>query len=205
MITVPIGERLDKIILGIGNPGVQYRKTRHNIGFRVVDYIAQSFRTSFQPSSLKALAAEIRMSGNLFLLLKPLTYVNLSGECAQAALAKYHLPISSLLVITDDLHLPLGQMRIRRKGSDGGHRGLASIIANLGSVEIPRVRIGIDECATEDKASYVLSEFSSEEEKIITNMLPVAYKAAISWIEQDIDFVMNEYSRSAQNKFFLRE
>ena len=186
---------MDKVILGIGNPGVQYRRTRHNIGFRVVDHIAQSFRVSFQSSSLKALVAEIRIAGNLFLLLKPLTYVNLSGECAQAVLEKYHLPISSLLVITDDLHLPLGQMRIRRKGSDGGHRGLASIIASLGSTEVPRIRIGINECATKDKASYVLSEFSSEEENVLADMLPFARKAIISWVEQDIDFIMNKYSQ----------
>ena len=130
-------------MLGIGNPGAKYAHTRHNLGFRVIDILTDLHGEKFRDSRFKSLAAKVKNDQCEFLLVKPLTYVNLSGECARAILDWYKLTPSSLLVVTDDLSLPPGKIRIRKKGSSSGHRGMESIIRCLGTEEFPRLRIGI--------------------------------------------------------------
>ncbi len=176
--------RVEKIILGIGNPGSQYEMTRHNIGFRVVDHLVSSLKISFETSLWNGLAAQAQIDNQKWIFIKPMTYVNLSGISAKAVLSQYELPYSSLLVIVDDLALPLGEIRLRQKGSSGGHRGLDSIIQSLGSIEFPRLRIGIGNSLDQEKASYVLSPFTLEEEKILTNVIPDAGEVAISWAKK---------------------
>jgi PTH1 family peptidyl-tRNA hydrolase len=185
---------LDKIVLGIGNPGAEYTATRHNIGFRVVNRIAEMYKTQFQTSRFKAVIAEVHDEKQQFLLVKPLTYVNLSGECAQILLNWYKLSPTSLLVITDDVSLPICKIRIRPKGSSGGHRGLESIITCLHTIEFPRVRIGIGRDMDRPMASYVLSYFTKPEEGDIQNTVQTAAEAVCVWLNQGIETAMNQYN-----------
>lgn len=192
--------RVKKIILGIGNPGSQYEMTRHNIGFRVVDHLASYLKITFENSLWNRLSAKAQVENQQWIFIKPMTYVNLSGECAKAVLSQYELPYSSLLVIVDDLALPVGKMRLRQKGSSGGHRGLNSIIQSLGTIEFPRLRIGIGNCIDPEKASFVLSPFTLEEENILTTVIPKAGEVAISWAkESNIEKVMNQTNATKES------
>lgn len=172
------------MILGIGNPGMKYAKTRHNIGFAVVDHIVSFMNLHFQPSTLRGWISQAKIEKVEFLLIKPDTYVNLSGQCAQAVLSQYQLPPSSLLVVVDDMALPTGTLRMRKKGTSGGHNGLESIIASLGTIEFPRLRIGIGNCENPDKAQYVLAPFTLEEEKLMSEVIPKAGEAALAWVKE---------------------
>lgn len=177
-----------KVILGIGNPGLEYQKTRHNIGFRVVDKLAQSQSWTKQFHSL---TTDLQINDVRVLLVKPLTYVNLSGQTAKAVLDYYKLPLESLLVVVDDVSLPLGKLRLRPKGSSGGHKGMISLIDSLSSDLFPRLRIGISKDANQSLSSYVLSKFSQEEEKILENVFSIAESACTIWLQKGIDAAMN--------------
>ncbi len=191
---------MDKIVLGIGNPGSQYTQTRHNIGFRVIDFIAQKLCLKFQTSSFKAVVAEGQISNCKFLLVKPMTYVNLSGESAQAILSWYKLPTTALFTICDDFNLPLSKIRIRKEGSSGGHNGLDSIIRHLNTAEFIRLRIGIGS-PLQNAAQHVLSKFSNEEETLLQSTILSASEAVINWLEKnDLMAVMNKYNNyTSQN------
>lgn len=166
---------VDYIIVGLGNPGDMYRRTRHNCGFRAVDCIvsrlpeAPNFRKKFS-----ALTCECRLGGAKVVLLKPLTFMNGSGEAVSAARRFYKLPPERVLVISDDAALPLGRIRVRTGGSDGGQKGLRSIMLHLGTDAVPRIKIGIARPDMEDydMASYVLGAFDEEEEKTLEKVLP---------------------------------
>lgn len=190
---------MDKIILGIGNPGKKYHGTRHNLGFAVVDKMAELLGENFQSSRFQALVADTTISGSRVLLIKPLTYVNLSGNCAQAALQWYKLEASDLLVITDDLSLPTGKLRFRARGSSGGHRGLDSIIRSLGGNDFPRLRIGIGNDFYGSAANYVLSTFAGEDREAITESIAHAAQAAEVWVRDGIGRAMNLYNAKKDN------
>lgn len=172
---------LDKIVLGIGNPGLQYAKTRHNVGFRILDCLAQKLGVSFSFSPFKAMVAEGHIAQCQYLLVKPMTYVNLSGESAQSILHWYKLQPTSLLVVVDDLNLPLAKIRVRQNGSSGGHHGLDSIIQNLNTDGFPRLRVGIDP-PLESAAKHVLSKFSMEEEQALDRAMETARETVIAWL-----------------------
>lgn len=183
-----------KIIFGIGNPGVEYKNTRHNLGFRLVDHFATQFPCNTWKSQCRALVTATRIDQEDVLLVKPLTYVNLCGEAAKGIIAKYNVSAESMLVIVDDVSLPLGQLRLRLQGSSGGHRGLASLIQCLATSVFPRIRLGIDKEFAGDLASFVLSRFSREEEPVVSEMLQLAQEATLLWLREGIDAAMNRYN-----------
>jgi PTH1 family peptidyl-tRNA hydrolase len=185
-----------KVIVGLGNPGVKYRNNRHNVGFMVVDEIAKKQNSVFKKGFLaNGYTAKIAIGKKNVILLKPATFMNNSGLCVRKIAAKYGVAPSDLLIIYDDADLPLGAIRIKKSGSSGGHQGMASIIDNLGTSEIARVRIGIDKSARQDLADYVLSDFSSEEKEEINQAILTATSACIDWVNSEIEPVMANYNK----------
>ena len=184
-------ERLSiKIVLGLGNPGRLYQKTRHNVGFMVVSRLARRMGLKFDKKFCSSRVAE----GEGVVLAKPYTYVNLSGKAAKALLQRFSLAPQDMLVICDDVALPLGRIRIRRKGSDGGHNGLRSIIKELGTEEFPRLRVGIGREGIKDLVEYVLGEFERDEMEILEKVLEVAVDAVECILKEGIEEAMNKYN-----------
>jgi len=187
--------RAHRILFGIGNPGRRYERTRHNIGFRILERLARKWpfgRWKRKGASMRAVG---EIKGHSVLLVKPLTYVNLCGSALRQVLEETELPLAHLLVVSDDFSLPLGKLRFRRRGSSGGHRGLQSIIDALGSRDFQRLRIGIGGPGEEDAADFVLSEFGPEEEEIIEETLDRASLAAAEWVESGIEQCMRRYNQ----------
>jgi PTH1 family peptidyl-tRNA hydrolase len=189
-------KNIQKIIMGLGNPGEQYEKTRHNFGFMVVDQLADKKQLSFCSSGKPYVWSETDIVSVGVCLCKPLTYMNNSGVAARDILHSYNLTPEDLLVIYDDIDLPLGKVRLRKRGSSGGHRGIQSIIDQLESREFSRLRLGIgpqDEgVAAED---YVLDNFRKAEIPIAKNVIETAVKVAEDFLSCDIEHVMNRYNR----------
>jgi len=185
-----------KLIAGLGNPGRKYVNTRHNIGFRVTDKLVYKYNARFKKKLFKkAREANLEISGKRTLILQPLTYVNLSGSCIRHFYKRLRLNLKDLLIICDDINLPIGKVKIRPSGSAGGHNGLASIINWLGTEEFPRLRIGIrTEEPIEDFSEYVLSEFSKDQDKIIEHVIDKAVLACESWIKNGIEVAMNKFN-----------
>lgn len=183
-----------KVVLGIGNPGPRYQETRHNVGFKTVDALAKRADVRNWRSNFHGIVAEARFAQEDVLLVKPLTYVNQSGLCAREILHYYRLEAESLMVITDDVSLPVGRVRIRQSGSSGSHRGLQSIIDSIKTVDFPRLRIGVGGNGEEDLASYVLSQFPSEQREILLAVVETAADAVIYWIQEGIEACMNRYN-----------
>ena len=156
---------IDAIIVGLGNPGAKYTITRHNVGFNAIDHIADKLSVSINKLKFEGLYAQAKIGEARVLLLKPQTYMNLSGDAVGEAAAFYHVEPDHVIVICDDVTLDVGRLRVRGKGSDGGHNGMKSIIAQLGSNEFARVRIGVGKKPhpSYDLADWVLSAFSAEE------------------------------------------
>lgn len=181
-----------KLIVGLGNPGKQYALTKHNIGFICLDYYAKEARLSFQ--NQKKFFGEI-VKGVNFILLKPHTFMNLSGESVAKVAAFYQIDPEDILVIYDDLDLPLAKLRLRYKGSDGGHRGIRSMQQHLGTNELKRIKFGIDKHPFMDPKDHVLSKFTPDE---ITQITPVikTVKSIIDDFISDHDFIniMNTYN-----------
>lgn len=180
-----------KAIIGLGNPGVEYRYTRHNIGFLIIDRL-------IDPNELRSsdnyFATSNRIDGNDILYVKPTTYMNLSGNAIRVLLAKYpSLNIEDILVIYDDCHLPLGKIRYRTSGSDAGHNGIKDITEKLGTKEFPRLRFGINE-PKEDLIEHVLGEFTIEEEALLTESIDLTVDSINDWINHDTKFCMNKYN-----------
>lgn len=176
---------VDRIILGIGNPGEKYVDTRHNLGFAVVDNLAKDWNISFNKEHFRSLIAFHQICNKDVLLVKPLTYVNLSGEAAKKMLDYFQLDNQSLLVVVDDISLPVGKNRLRLKGSSGGHNGLKSIIRHLDSECFARLRMGIGENKDCDLVSHVLSRFSDEELPIINDAIVSAKEMCQQWLCQE--------------------
>ncbi len=185
-----------KVVVGLGNPGKEYERDRHNIGFVVVDAFARKHGFEFRRRKFRSTLAEGRFGSEKLLLSKPLTFMNLSGEAVAPLAAFYKLPSESLLVVADDLDIPLGEIRLRPKGGSGGHNGLKSIIDHLGTREFPRLRIGIGRPpAGVDPADYVLQPFSPEEIPVVELVVERAVGAIETWILRGIETAMNEFNR----------
>lgn len=184
-----------KIILGIGNPGPEYQHTRHNVGFDAVDLVAK--QNDIEPASrarFSSLAASGMICGERAILLKPQTYVNLSGEAARAALDWHRQPPDALLVVCDDFNLELGRIRVRPQGSSGGHRGLQSIIDALGTEAYPRLRIGIGRPGTDEAVDFVLSRFQDDEVSQVQSAIRRASEAVLCWVTEGIEACMNKFN-----------
>lgn len=185
-----------KLIAGLGNPGQRYKNSRHNIGFRVTDKLVYKYNARLKRKFFKkAREANLSILGERILVLQPLTYMNLSGGCILHFYKRLKLNLKDLLIICDDINLPIGKIRIRAGGSAGGHNGLISIISSLGSEEFPRLRIGIKtEQPIEDLSEYVLSEFEKEQEKIISQVINEAVLACENCIKDGIEVTMNKFN-----------
>lgn len=185
---------MDYLVVGLGNPGEKYRLTRHNAGFLVVDYLARTNNTKTDKWEERALCGSFALAENCILLAKPMTYMNLSGVAVDSLINKYALPLSRVIIICDDFSLPFGLLRLRSRGSSGGHKGLASVISYTGE-EIPRLRMGIGlPPAGVPVSDYVLSNFSPEEEEYLPEMIAAAGQAVITWIREGIEKTMSRYN-----------
>lgn len=180
------------LVVGLGNPGKEYLYTRHNTGFLTLDYIAERLSVTVNRAKFNALTADAVIGGNRVLLIKPKTYMNESGVAVRQAADFYKIPTEHIIVISDDVSLPVGMMRVRRSGSDGGQKGLRSIIAHLGSDKFPRLRIGVGEKPHPDYplADWVLSEFTKEEQKVLFDEFGTAMSGIEKMIAGDFDSAM---------------
>lgn len=182
------------LIVGLGNIGAEYVNTRHNIGFKIVDFLARKEGLDFQTVKLGSLA-EYKFKGRSFLLLKPNTYMNLSGKAIQYWLEKEKIPLENLLVITDDLNLSFGTIRIRKKGSDGGHNGLKSIQATLNTTDYTRFRFGIsDEFKKGKQVDYVLGEWNAAENEALPERLELASEIIKSFGTAGLENTMTSFN-----------
>lgn len=183
-----------KVIVGLGNPGLQYRETRHNVGFLVVDRLIDRHAVSRSRTKFKAEVFEAQTEpGEQLLLVKPQTYMNLSGQTVASLVGYYDLPLEDLIVVCDDFNLPLGRLRFRRNGSHGGQKGLADIIQRLGTNEFSRLRLGIAAPGT-DPIDHVLGRFTPDERPIVADSVARSAEALELWIRQGIEPVMNQYN-----------
>ena len=191
-----------KLVVGLGNPGCEYQQTRHNVGFEVVDELSRRFGLDKPKKKFKGKLNEAPVGGEKVLLLKPETYMNLSGASVQLACGFYQITRGDVLVVCDDFNLKLGQLRFRTRGSSGGQKGLADIIRRLGTDEVPRLRIGIGKPpAGWDVADYVLSRFRDEDREITTEAVTRAANGIVDWIEHGMQYCMNHYNtRVTENK-----
>ena len=194
---VEAGVEILFLVAGLGNPGGRYELTRHNVGFRVVDRLAGQLDTKVTRSMFKALYGEAVVGTQKIILVKPQTYMNLSGTALQAMMNWYKILPRELLVIFDDMDLPVGKIRIRNKGGHGGHRGMMSIIEQLGVSDFARIRIGIGrpEIPGYDSADWVLGRFSGDEEKAINDVVIKAAEAARHIIKEGAEAAMNKFNR----------
>jgi len=184
-----------KLIVGLGNPGKEYEHTRHNIGFDVIDVLASQTRISVTKKDCRALVGDGLIGGTRVYLLKPMTYMNLSGESVAQFLRLKPLPLTDLIVVTDDISLPVGKIRMRASGSAGGHNGLKSLIAHLHAQDFPRLRIGVG--APRDASvqiDYVLGSFGKGEKKDVDEAIVTATAALDSWINDGIERAMSRYN-----------
>ena len=185
---------MEYCIVGLGNPGKQYYDTRHNIGFRVIESIAEGEQISFSKDRV-AYYSKMNYYQHTIYLLKPLLYMNHSGKAVAYWLKKLKIPLAQLLVVVDDLHLPLGQIRLRTTGGAGGHNGLKDITNSLGSNEYPRLRLGIGKnYADGQQSDYVLGNFKPSEKKEVANMIQVATEAILSFCKDGIATTMSTYN-----------
>lgn len=183
------------VIAGLGNPTKTYEGTRHNAGFRVIDKIAEDYNISVDTKKHKALIGKGVIEGQKVILVKPMTYMNLSGESIRKIADYYKVDAEDILIIFDDISLDVGQLRIRKKGSAGGHNGIKSIIAHLGTTEFPRIKVGVGEKPKGwDLADYVLGKFTGEDAKLIDAAAADASDAVKMIAGGDIDAAMNKYN-----------
>ena len=183
------------VIAGLGNPGREYEGTRHNVGFMTLDALADKYNIDVREKAFKGLIGKGMIEGNKVILVKPQTYMNLSGECIRQVMDYYKVDPSEFIVIYDDISLVPGGIRIRKKGSAGGHNGIKNIIAQLGTQEFTRIRIGVGEKpAKMDLADYVLGRFSKEEQPVIRESADRARTAVAEIITHDVASAMNKFN-----------
>lgn len=190
-----------KLVVGLGNPGPRYNGTRHNIGFAVLDYLVAGSRLSSWRSRFESEVAEIAEGVEHVLLVKPQTFMNLSGRAVWQFVDFYKLPLTELLVVCDDIALPTGKLRVRAKGSDGGQKGLRSIQGSLGTDEYARLRVGVgspDEHM--DAADYVLSRFKPGERDVVEDAIAKAAQGVLTWVRSGIDVCMNQVNGEPKPK-----
>lgn len=182
------------VIAGLGNPGRKYENTRHNMGFLVVDRLAEKNDIKINKLKHKALVGDGFISGQKVLLVKPQTYMNLSGESLREVVSYYNVPVEELIVIYDDFDLEMGTLRIRKKGSAGSHNGMKSIVYQLQSQDFPRVRIGIGQSGGLDWKDFVLGKVSAKEKELIAKAVENAANSIECILEKGIDRAMNAYN-----------
>lgn len=181
-----------RLVVGLGNPGRDYEHTRHNIGFEAIDALAERHKIALNKRDHKALSGDGLVGDTRVYLMKPLTFMNLSGQSVASFLRQRTIDPSQILVIVDDIALPLGKLRLRPSGSAGGHNGLKSIISNLGSDSFPRLRLGVGQPPRPDvQIDYVLGKFSKSEQKVVDETITSAIVACELWLERPIDQAMN--------------
>ncbi|KGF08763.1 peptidyl-tRNA hydrolase [Clostridiales bacterium S5-A14a] len=182
------------IIVGLGNPGRKYENTRHNLGFITIDRLASKHDIKVDKIKFKALVGDGRIAGQKVLLVKPQTYMNLSGESVREVANFYKVEPDEIIVIYDDLDLPLGNLRIRKSGSAGTHNGMKSVVYQLKSDQFPRVRIGIGQNGDKDIIDFVIGGFRKEEVPILEDTVDKAVMAIESMISETVDIAMNKYN-----------
>lgn len=187
----------ETLVVGLGNPGDRYERTRHNIGFMVVDLLARRWKKAWSPGKGEFLFLRKTIGGADVVLLKPLTYMNLSGIAVREAIPLLGIPQERLLVVMDDVALPLGSLRLRPGGSDGGHNGLASVIGELGTEQIARCRCGIGPQHPgpgDDLADFVLSPFRTEEMELVTTMVTRCADAVETYSREGLETTMSRFN-----------
>jgi PTH1 family peptidyl-tRNA hydrolase len=188
-----------KVVVGLGNPGRNYEGTRHNVGYAVVDTLAAGPGASRLKGRFQAQLAELVEGGEKVLLVKPETFMNLSGRSVRQVMDFYQLPATDLLVVCDDINLPLGKLRVRARGTHGGHNGLRDVQNHLGGTEYARLRIGVD-APRDDAVDHVLSRFRPTERPVIEDAVLLAAQAVIVWVRQGVEACMNKYNAPAKGK-----
>jgi PTH1 family peptidyl-tRNA hydrolase len=183
-----------KLIVGLGNPGLKYARNRHNVGFMVLDRLARAEHRKFERQRFNAQLLELNLGGERVLLVKPQTYMNLSGSAVGKLAAFYHLARPNVMVVYDDLDLPLGKIRLRASGSSGGHHGMESVIHHLGGTDIPRLRIGIGRPDPTQDIGHVLGNFHDDEMSVLDDVLQRAENALRVWVRDGIVKAMNEFN-----------
>ncbi|MGN9133953.1 aminoacyl-tRNA hydrolase [Clostridium sp. HCP1S3_B4] len=187
------------LIVGLGNPGQEYRNTRHNIGFNCVNCIAEKYNISINREKFKGEYGEGIIKGEKVMILRPLTFMNLSGESVKAVMDFYKLSNKDIIVIYDDISLPIGRLRIREKGSAGGHNGIKNIILNLGNDEFSRIKVGVGQ-PKGDLVSHVLGKFPKEEFEILDDVLDTVVSATETIIESGTKDAMNKFNGFISSK-----
>ena len=187
---------VDWLLVCLGNPGDQYENTRHNAGFMVADELAERHNIPVQRLKFRALTNTVTIGDEKVLLMKPVTYMNLSGEAVHEAAAFYKIPPEHILVVSDEVSLAPGKLRVRRSGSAGGHNGLKNIIAHLGTDQFPRIRVGVGQKPHPDydMADWVLGKFQGEDKKAVEAAVKKAADAAECLIREGVDKAMNKYN-----------
>jgi PTH1 family peptidyl-tRNA hydrolase len=186
---------VDYLVAGLGNPGDRYTRTRHNLGFRAVELLVRRRGARWGKPARGMTSTRIDIAGSEVMVVEPLTYMNLSGDVLAPVVAKETLPLNRVLVVCDDFALPLGSIRLRKSGSDGGHNGLRSIIERTGSVDFPRLRLGVGPVPPRvDPAEFVLAEFLPEEEAAVEEMLETAADCIEAWARDGIDKTMSRFN-----------
>lgn len=183
------------MIIGLGNPGKQYEKTRHNVGFQAIDLLADQLKAPAPQTKFNGLFTTVHVGGEKVILVKPLTFMNLSGECVRPLMDYFNVSDDEIVVIYDDLDLAPGKLRLRAKGGAGGHNGMKSLIAHLGTDTFNRIRIGVGRPdGRMGVADYVLSPFNKDEQPLIREAVDRSASACESWFKQPFLDVMNEYN-----------
>ena len=180
------------LIVGLGNPGTEYAATRHNIGFDMVTYLSDKYGIALRSKEGKAIVGKGVIEGQKVMLVQPQTYMNLSGESVRALMDYYKLTTDEIVIIYDDISMPVGQVRIRPKGSAGGHNGIKSIIAHLGTQEFPRIKIGVGAKPEHgDLVKHVLGRFSKEDDAKIRDVFALAEEGLLEILQEDVKAAMN--------------
>lgn len=189
------GESVMKLVVGLGNPTIKYDKTRHNVGFEVIDELADKYNIALDTMKHKGMYGKGKIDGQSVILLKPMTFMNLSGESVALVSKYYKVAPEDIIVIYDDINLDVGRLRIREKGSAGGHNGMKNIIAHLGTEEFPRIRVGVGmKPPRMDLADYVLSHFSEDEQALMNQGYDKACEALKLLLLDEIPQAMNQYN-----------
>jgi PTH1 family peptidyl-tRNA hydrolase len=187
-----------KLVVGLGNPGSQYEETRHNAGFKVVEELARRWDFPKGRRQFSGVLADGAIRGERVLLLEPMTYMNLSGRSVRETRTFLKLDVADLLVVSDDMALPVGRIRMRARGSAGGHNGLTSVIAELGTDEFSRLRVGIGQVGGERMVGHVLGTFLPDEQPVVARSIRAAADAVECWVAEGIDAAMTRFNRSGE-------
>ena len=192
-----LGRQKPFLVVGLGNPGREYRNNRHNIGFLVLDQLAERLETSFSRMRMNALVTAVKYKHHRLILIKPQTYMNLSGKVVSSFVRFYELPLENLLVVYDDVDLPFQTLRMRPNGGDAGQKGVRSIIQELGTKQFPRLRIGINRPPGRmSVSSYVLLDFSDQEAENLPFILNQASDAILTFVELGLNQAMTTFNQS---------